>query len=83
MPDSTRPFQRGDFVILRAHGTQKAAMVTLASENGRSLMVMFDGGLFWPGEAGGYVGMMPLLQLDDGTYVERINHRPVGIVRRP
>jgi hypothetical protein len=46
-------------------------------------MLLFDGGLYWPGEKGGYNGAMPLLQLDDGTYIELINHRPVGIERHP
>jgi hypothetical protein len=76
-----RPFQRGDFVIVSVHGTRKEAMVGLVSENGRSLMLLFDGGLYWPGEKGGYNGAMPLL--DDGTYIELINHRPVGIERHP
>jgi hypothetical protein len=78
-----RPFQRGDFVIISAHGVSKGAMVVLASENGRSLMVMCDGGLFWPDDEGGYAGAIPLLQQDDGTYVELINRRPVGIELAP
>jgi hypothetical protein len=54
----------------------KRAIVVLASENGRSLMVTFDG-MFWPGN--GYVGMMPLLQLDDGSFVDLIGRQPVGV----
>ena len=79
---SGRPFRRGDFVTIGAHGTRKAAMVLLASENGRSLIVGFDGGLFWPSAAGGYAGTMPLLQQDDGTFVELINLRTVTIEHR-
>jgi len=80
---TARPFRRGDFVIISAHGATKDAMVVLASANGQSLMVMFDGGLFWPGAEGGYAGMMPLLQQDDGTFIELINRRPVEIALKP
>ena len=75
------PLKRGDVVEITAHGTTKRAMVTLASPNGRSLMVMFDGGLFWPGPEGAYVGVMPLFQTDHGDYIELINQRPVTVTR--
>ena len=53
-------FRLGDTVMISAHGTRKEALVILASENGRSLLVAFDGGLFWPSDEGGYAGVMPL-----------------------
>jgi len=53
--------KRGDFVWIERDGQRERAMVTLASENGNSLMVMFDA-MFH-----GYVGMMPLLR-EGGVY---------------
>jgi len=55
-------FIRGDFVMLEFKGRCLRAMVVLASQNGDSLMAMFDGML------GGYVGMMPIRRCDDGEY---------------
>jgi len=81
--DAHKPLKRGDFVIIKAHGAQKEAMVSLASPNGRSIMVMFEGGLFWPSDEGGYAGIMPLFQQDDGTWIELINQRPIKVERVP
>lgn len=81
-PDPVPPLQRGDFVTIAAHGQTKRAMVTLASPNGRSIMVMFDGGLFWPSGAGGYAGTMPLLWTDDGRWIELINQTPITVTRQ-
>ncbi len=49
------------------------AVVELASENGRSLVLKFEG---W---AGGYVGMLPLL-LDSGEYRDFMGE--VAILRK-
>lgn len=49
------PFARGAFVHVTYEGRTLAAMVVLASTDGVSLAIMFDGLL------GGYVGMMPIL----------------------
>lgn len=54
--------KRGDFVKLSRGDQQVEGMIVLASDNGGSLMVMFDGMI------GGYVGMIPLLRNDDGSY---------------
>lgn len=56
------PLRRGDFVRVTADGRTVRAMVTLASTNGRSIMVMFDARL------GGWLGAMPLSLNDDGTW---------------
>jgi hypothetical protein len=74
------PLTRGEFVRVTAHGTTKNAMVALASPNGRSLILMFDGGLFVDG-SGGYMGAMPVLLGDDGTWRELINQRDIQIER--
>jgi hypothetical protein len=71
----------GDTVRVSAHGTTKEAVVVVASQNGRSIAVEFDGGLFWPSAAGAYVGFMPLLQQDDGTWIELINQTPITVTR--
>jgi len=78
----TPPLQRGEFVCVSAHGVTKDAMVGLASPNGRSLILLFDGGLFWPGDGGGYVGSMPVFENDNGEWVELINQRPITIERK-
>lgn len=56
-------FQRGDHVWLTAEDRTVEAMVILASDNGRSLMLAFDALLH------GHLGMMPVSRLDDGKYV--------------
>jgi hypothetical protein len=48
-------FKTGDRVAITLGGQSIAGVVLLASANGRSLMLEFDGVL------GGYVGMMPIL----------------------
>jgi hypothetical protein len=50
------------------------AMVTLASENGRSIMLMFDAIL------GGWVGAMPALLEDEGW--RALDGMPLWIERR-
>jgi hypothetical protein len=65
-------YKRGDFVQLTIDGLTLRAMVALASPNGASLMVMFDGLL------DGCVGMMPLLAHDDG-YHNLMTGRAVGV----
>lgn len=55
--------KRGDFVIVTAEGKTLEAMVTLASPNGKSLALMYDGML------AGFVAMMPVLQNANGDWV--------------
>lgn len=56
-------FQRGDYVWLTAEDRTVAALVVLASDNGRSLMLAFDAMVH------GHAGLMPVSRLDDGKYV--------------
>jgi hypothetical protein len=69
--------KRGDFVWIERGEVKMRAMVTLASPNGNSLMVMFDG-MFC-----GYVSMMPLLR-SDGEYRDLIagNRVKVELIKR-
>jgi hypothetical protein len=77
---TTRVLSVGDRVLVSAHGQVRVeATVILASANGRSLMLEFPGGLFRLIDAGAYVGTMPVLQQDDGRWIELINQREVWI----
>ena len=70
--------KRGDKVLITFCGQVKQSRILLASENQRSLALAFDGA-FRDGEGGMYVGMMSVLQDDDGTYRDLIGNRPVEI----
>lgn len=75
------PLRFGDRVLVSAHGqTRIAATVGLASDNGRSLVLLFEGGLFGVA-GGGYVGAMPVLQDDAGRWSELLNGVDVIIER--
>jgi hypothetical protein len=70
--------KRGDFVHVTFQGRTVRAMVTIASPDARSLMIMFDGML------GGFVGMMPLLWREarpglEAGYVDLIQHAPAVV----
>jgi hypothetical protein len=65
--------KRGDFVWIEYDGQRKQAMVTLASENEDSLMVMWGDGML-----GGYCGMMPLLR-ENGVYRDLIEGKWVRV----
>lgn len=54
--------KRGDHVRVTASNRSVVAMVTMASPNGRSIILMFDAVL------GGWVGAMPAFEADDGTW---------------
>jgi hypothetical protein len=54
--------KRGDRVIIECDGKTVPGIVLLASENDKSLMLSFDALI------DGHVGMMPVLQNDDGEY---------------
>lgn len=70
--------QRGEFVTLTYLGQTRPGFVALASLNGWSVIVMFDGML------GGYAGTMPLAwAVEGGEYHDLICGHPVGVVRRP
>lgn len=70
---SDPPFRRGDFVIIGADGREVRGMVGLASENGRSLMLLFDAMI------GGWVGAMPVLE-EGGTW-RALNNMPITVRR--
>ena len=72
------PLRRGDFVQLTIEAWHMRAMVTLASPNGRSIIVMFDGAA--PLGSVVALGMMPLFQDDDGTWHELGTRTPVQVL---
>jgi hypothetical protein len=70
--------KRGDFVWIERGDQRVKAMVVLASDNGRSLMLMFDA-FFRTASGGGFAGMMPVLKEDDGIYYDIVEHEPVEV----
>lgn len=58
----TEIFRTGDAVRIECAGQSVSGLVLFASGNGKSLMLSFDAMI------DGCVGMMPVLQDDDGTY---------------
>lgn len=69
--------QRGDFVRVTSAGVTLRAFVALASENGRSIAVLYDGAL--PVGDGYALGMLPLLQEEDGTWREIVRNSRVVV----
>lgn len=69
-----RIWQVGDLVEVRCDGASAPGVVILASRNGRSLMLSFEG------IVAGFLGMMPVLW-DDGTQMfrELMQDRPVEL----
>jgi hypothetical protein len=63
----------GDKLRLTCDGRTVAGWVIMASPNGRSLAVGFEAILL------GHVGVMPLLQEDDGVYRALIGGEEVGV----
>jgi hypothetical protein len=72
--------RRGEFVNLTSEGKTVNAMVVLASPNGRSLMLMYDGALS-VGD-GFCMGSMPVLVDDDGVFRCLAGNAVVEIRRR-
>ncbi len=70
-------FVRGDFVTIRCAGCTVPGMVTLASSNGRSLVVMFEAIL------DGHVGSMPILQNEAGEYRSLMTGTAVELSANP
>lgn len=75
--DDEDTYRRGQFVRVTYCGKTLEAMITLASPNGRSLMLCFDGVLYANG--GAYPGAMPVLKGEDGVYRDIVNYQPVRI----
>jgi hypothetical protein len=68
-------FSRGDFVEIACGDRTLDGMVTLASPNGQSLIVMFDGML------DGHVGVMPLHWHNEG-FIALLTGTPVTLTRK-
>ena len=81
-PTPRRGVKRGDVVRLTIGAWSVDAWVGLASANGRSLFVFFDGAA--PVGDGSMVllGTMALLQADDGTWTEITRNTPVLVAPR-
>lgn len=63
--------KRGDFITVTYCDQTIKAMVLLASPNGRSLMLCFDGGL--RNAQGVLIGSMPVLQEKGGRFFDLMN----------
>lgn len=70
-------FQRGDHVQITYGEQTKQATVILASPNGNSVMLSFDG-ILW-NTAGGFAGAMPMLRDAAGIYWDLLD--PASPVR--
>lgn len=73
---SDEKYATGDRVWIECGGVTVFGRVILASENGRSLMLGFDGVL-----GGKHAGMCPVLRGDDGVYRSIINDVEVRLTR--
>ena len=66
MSEPPHVFKFGDLCrVIDAKGNRKDAKVILASPNGQSLAVAFEGFFSPRGQLGGFLGMMPLSWCDD------------------
>jgi len=72
---SEAALKAGDVVTVRCNSKSMRAMVMLASENGHSLMLAFDG-LFH-----GYVAMMPVLWVGE-CYRDLVTDTAMEVTRR-
>ena len=69
------PLARGAFVVVTTDtGREVEAMVTMASPNGRSIILMFDAMI------GGWAGLMPAFQDDAGCW-SSLDGIPISIAR--
>lgn len=71
-------FYKGQIVSLEYHGQKIDATVMLASENGRSLLLWFDGFLHTP-SGGAHFLRIPLLLDDDGIYRDLRENAPATL----
>jgi hypothetical protein len=71
----TTPLRTGESVLIEYEGRTLPGSVMLASGNGRSLMLAFDGLL------GGHAGMMPVLQDEHGAYSALMTGAEVKVTR--
>jgi hypothetical protein len=68
------PLRRGEYVTLDGAGEPIVAFVAMASQNGRSLILMFDAIVF------GFVSCAPVLQRDDGQWA-LLTGQPIELTR--
>jgi hypothetical protein len=73
LPPIGRPFQRGDAIRITCDGRTVDGVVMLASDNGRSVVISFEALLL------GHLGMMPVVQENDGSFSALISGAPVAI----
>jgi hypothetical protein len=66
----TPPLRRGEFVRLTIGAWSIEAFVGLVSENGRAVIVQFDGAAPVDDGRAYALGILPLLENDDGTWIE-------------
>lgn len=70
------PLRRGDFVLITTDKGQAVhGMVTLASQCGKSIVLMFDAMI------GGWVQMMPCSQVGSSDRYEALDGMPVTLRR--
>jgi hypothetical protein len=75
LPPVGEPFKTGERVRVTCDGRTVDGCVMLASPNGRSLMLSFEALL------AGHIGMMPVLQHDDGSFSALVHGAAVCIER--
>ena len=75
LPSPPHIFKTGDLVRITYEGEAIEGRVLLASANGVSLMLEFDGVL------GSFAGMMPVLYVDN-EFTELANKKPVYVKPR-
>jgi hypothetical protein len=73
------PLERGELVRLAIGDWSIEAFVALASSNGRSIMLLYDGAA--PIDGGLLYGSMPAMLRDDGTWIEITGETPIAITR--
>lgn len=71
--------KRGEFVVIEG---KVPAMVTLASENGRSLVLMFDAVIDIKGTDLIAAGSLILSMVEDGRYVEFATGAVINLERQ-
>jgi len=74
-PPGPLPFKTGDRLRIRHAGSEAEGYILLASPNGRSLMLSFDGRL------GRYLQSMAVLNLGSG-FTDLIDGLPVDVFRK-
>jgi hypothetical protein len=72
----TPAYRQGELVMVEADGRTAPGVVTLASPNGRSLVLEFEA------VVGGHLGAMPVIGDDAGGFRDLLTGRPVKLWRR-